>query len=61
MDWNEILNGPRDYDHYTRDDAPMTLEELEALARESMFNGPEGNIWVLRLIEAIKELEDRNA
>lgn len=56
VDIHEILNGPRPYDNFEPDD-PETLDTLRALASELLFNGQEGSIWILRLIEIIEALQ----
>lgn len=54
----EILNGERPYDHYeTQGDEPVSLQKLKEDASEHLFNGPEGNIWILRLLEIIEVMQ----
>ena len=54
---HEILNGPRSYCFYEpAPDSAETLESLQELAYAGLLNGPEGNEFILRLIEIIKAL-----
>lgn len=48
-----ILNDPRPYGYEPDPDNPMTLTRLKTLADGYTLNGPEGNEYVLRLLEII--------
>jgi hypothetical protein len=56
-DIHEILNGIRDYQFYAPNPSePDTLPTIERYARDGVYNGPEGNETILRLLEIIKAL-----
>jgi hypothetical protein len=57
IDIDEMLNGDRPYDPYVPGNDRATLESLKQSAAEGLLNEPEGNAFVLRLIEVIEVLQ----
>ena len=57
IDLDEMLNGDRPYDPYIPGNDRATLESLKQSAEEGLLNEPEGNAFVLRLIEVIEALQ----
>lgn len=53
---NRRLREPRADCRYVPDESE-TLDSLEAEARDSLLNGPEGNDAVRRLITALREIQ----
>lgn len=63
VDVNEILNGERTEEKHgystfrqPSPEDPATLERIEELAKERLYDGPSGNDYILRLLELVRAM-----